>query len=43
MPDTPELAERPKLCLTDALGHTTDTNYTKLFDFKMHSMNTNQG
>ncbi|KAF2883430.1 hypothetical protein ILUMI_22740 [Ignelater luminosus] len=41
VPDIAEIAERPKLCLTDAIGHTIPADYTKLFDHKMYSMNTN--
>ncbi|KAJ8940638.1 hypothetical protein NQ318_020695 [Aromia moschata] len=41
VPETAELAEKPKLCLTDAVSHTTFMDYTKLFDHKMYSMNTN--
>ncbi|KAJ8966447.1 hypothetical protein NQ317_003193 [Molorchus minor] len=41
VPETAELAEKPKLCLTDAISHTTYIDYTKLFDHKMYSMNTN--
>ncbi|KAG5871996.1 hypothetical protein JTB14_030838 [Gonioctena quinquepunctata] len=41
VPDTAELAEKPKLCLTDAISHSTFLDYTKLFDHRMYSMNTN--
>lgn len=41
VPETAALAEKPKLCLSDAIGHTTCVDYTKLFDQKMYSMNTN--
>lgn len=41
VPDVAQLAEKPKLCLTDAIGHMDVIDYTKLFDFKMYSMNTN--
>ncbi|KAJ8918868.1 hypothetical protein NQ315_011160 [Exocentrus adspersus] len=41
VPETAELAERPKLCLTDAISQTTFIDYTQLFDHKMYSMNTN--
>ncbi|XP_044265616.1 intraflagellar transport protein 52 homolog [Tribolium madens] len=41
VPDTAELAERPKLCLTDAISHTVSIDYTQLFDHKTYSMNTN--
>ncbi|CAH1363875.1 unnamed protein product [Tenebrio molitor] len=41
VPDTAELAERPKLCLTDAISHTISIDYTQLFDHKTYSMNTN--
>ncbi|KAI4468714.1 ngd5/osm-6/ift52 [Holotrichia oblita] len=40
VPDTAELSERPKLCLTDAISHTVSADYSKLFDHKMYSMNT---
>ncbi|GJQ81075.1 hypothetical protein Trydic_g21881, partial [Trypoxylus dichotomus] len=40
VPDTAELSERPKLCLTDAISHTVSGDYSKLFDHKMYSMNT---
>lgn len=43
VPDTPELAEKPRLCLTDAISNTAYTDFTKLLDHKMHSMNTNLG
>lgn len=43
VPDTPEMAEKPRLCLTDAISNTTFTDYTKVFDHKMYSMNTNLG
>ncbi|XP_023030127.1 intraflagellar transport 52 [Leptinotarsa decemlineata] len=41
VPDTAELAEKPKLCLTDAISHSGYLDYTKLFDHKVYSMNTN--
>ncbi|KAF5304726.1 hypothetical protein FQA39_LY09503 [Lamprigera yunnana] len=41
VPDITEIADRPKLCLTDAICHTTSTDYSKLFDHNMYSMNTN--
>ncbi|KAK4885769.1 hypothetical protein RN001_002040 [Aquatica leii] len=41
VPDITEVADRPKLCLTDAICHTTTMDYSKLFDHKMYSMNTN--
>ncbi|KAF5304820.1 hypothetical protein FQR65_LT07837 [Abscondita terminalis] len=41
VPDITEVADRPKLCLTDAICHTTSTDYSKLFDHKMYSMNMN--
>ncbi|XP_018561453.1 intraflagellar transport protein 52 homolog [Anoplophora glabripennis] len=41
VPETAELAERPKLCLTDAISQTAFIDYTQLFDHKMYSMNTN--
>ncbi|KAJ8967117.1 hypothetical protein NQ314_003090 [Rhamnusium bicolor] len=41
VPETAELAEKPKLCLSDAISHTTYIDYTKLFEHKMYSMNTN--
>ncbi|KAK5647266.1 hypothetical protein RI129_002158 [Pyrocoelia pectoralis] len=40
VPDITEIADRPKLCLTDAIGPTMSTDYSKLFDHKMYSMNT---
>ncbi|XP_022900592.2 intraflagellar transport protein 52 homolog [Onthophagus taurus] len=40
VPDTSELAERPKLCLTEAITHTVSGDYMKLFNRKMYSMNT---
>nr|CAH7733340.1 unnamed protein product [Callosobruchus chinensis]CAH7752819.1 unnamed protein product [Callosobruchus chinensis] len=40
VPDTAELAERPKLCLTDAAGYSNYVDYTKLFEHQMYSMNT---
>lgn len=43
VPDTAELSERPKLCLTDAISHTVSADYSKLFDHKMYSMNTSLG
>lgn len=43
VPDTIELAERPKPCLTDAISHTTLIDYRSLFDYKMHSLNMNLG
>lgn len=43
MSETAILAEKPKLCLTDAVSHTMLIDYTKLFDHKMYSMNTNLG
>ena len=43
VPDTAELAERPKLCLTDAISHTVSIDYTQLFDHKTYSVNTNLG
>ncbi|CAG9817227.1 unnamed protein product [Phaedon cochleariae] len=41
IPETAELAEKPKLCLTDAVSHNGLIDYTKIFDHKMYSMNTN--
>lgn len=41
VPETAELAERPKLCLTDAISQTAFIDYMQLFDHKMYSMNTN--
>ncbi|XP_065167759.1 intraflagellar transport protein 52 homolog [Atheta coriaria] len=41
VPDTGELANRPKLCLTDAITHSVSLDYNKLFDHKTYSMNTN--
>ncbi|XP_019866544.1 intraflagellar transport protein 52 homolog [Aethina tumida] len=41
VPETGHLAEKPKICLTDAISNTTLVDYTKLFDHKMYSMNTN--
>lgn len=43
VPDTPELAEKPRLCLTDAINNTAYADFNKLLDYKMHSMNTNLG
>ncbi|XP_017772530.1 PREDICTED: intraflagellar transport protein 52 homolog [Nicrophorus vespilloides] len=40
VPNTSELAERPKLCLTDAITHNVSVDYNKLFDHKTYSMNT---
>ncbi|KAB0804768.1 hypothetical protein PPYR_01738 [Photinus pyralis] len=40
VPDITEIADRAKLCLTDAIGHAISTDYSKLFDHKMYSMNT---
>lgn len=41
IPETAELAEKPKLCLTDVISHSTFIDYSKLFDNNMYSMNTN--
>ncbi|XP_060528786.1 intraflagellar transport protein 52 homolog [Cylas formicarius] len=41
VPDTAELAEKPKVCLTDVTGSTSYMDYMKLFDHKVYSMNTN--
>lgn len=41
VPDTAELAEKPQLCLTDAINNTNFVDFSKLFDQRMHSMNTN--
>ncbi|XP_030764193.1 intraflagellar transport protein 52 homolog [Sitophilus oryzae] len=41
VPETAELAEKPKLCLTDVVSNTSVIDYTKLFDHKVYSMNTN--
>lgn len=43
VPDTTELADKPKLCLTDAITQNFSLDYTKLFEHKMYSMNTNLG
>lgn len=40
VPETAELAEKPKLCLTDVVNNTSIVDYTKLFDHKVYSMNT---
>ncbi|XP_076265414.1 intraflagellar transport 52 [Rhynchophorus ferrugineus] len=40
VPETGELAGKPKLCLTDIASDTSIVDYTKLFDYKMYSMNT---
>ncbi|XP_056648099.1 intraflagellar transport protein 52 homolog isoform X2 [Diorhabda sublineata] len=39
VPETAMLAEKPKLCLSDAVSHTV-VDYSKLFDHKMYSINT---
>lgn len=41
VPETAELAEKPQLCLTDAINNTNSDDYYKLFDHRMYSMNTN--
>ncbi|KAK9872412.1 hypothetical protein WA026_017871 [Henosepilachna vigintioctopunctata] len=38
--NTAELADKPKLCLTDAMSHATALDYTQLLEYKMHSINT---
>lgn len=43
VPDTSELAEKPKACLTDAVGNSVPIDYTKLFDTKLYSINTDMG
>lgn len=40
VPETAELAEKPQLCLTDAINSTNFVDYYKLFDHRMNSMNT---
>ncbi|XP_018321925.2 intraflagellar transport protein 52 homolog [Agrilus planipennis] len=40
VPDTPALAEQPKLTLTDGVGQNIPADYSKLFDYKMHSIST---
>ncbi|XP_050304982.1 intraflagellar transport protein 52 homolog [Anthonomus grandis grandis] len=40
VPETAELAEKPKLCLTDVISNTSVVDYVKLFDHNVHSMNT---
>ncbi|XP_072380420.1 intraflagellar transport protein 52 homolog [Diabrotica undecimpunctata] len=39
VPETAMLAEKPKLCLSDAVGQNI-VDYSKLFDHNMYSMNT---
>lgn len=41
VPEIVELAEKPQLCLTDAINNTNSSDYYKLFDHRMYSMNTN--
>lgn len=43
VPDTKELAERPKACLADAVGNSVPIDYTKLFDMKLYSISTDMG
>ncbi|GLV44649.1 Intraflagellar transport 52 [Carabus blaptoides fortunei] len=40
VPDIAELAERPRACLTDAVGNSVPIDYTKLFETKLFSINT---
>lgn len=41
VPEIAELAEKPQMCLTDAINHTNPADYYKLFDHRMYSMNMN--
>ncbi|KAL3275999.1 hypothetical protein HHI36_020730 [Cryptolaemus montrouzieri] len=41
VPNTAELANKPKLCLTDAISHTASIDYIKLLDHKIYSVNFN--
>lgn len=41
VPETAELAEKPQMCLTDAINNTNFIDYNKLFDQRMYCMNTN--
>lgn len=43
VPDTSELAERPKACLTDSVGNSVPIDYTKLFDSKLFSISSDMG
>ncbi|XP_066247787.1 intraflagellar transport protein 52 homolog [Euwallacea similis] len=40
VPETAELAEKPKLCLTDVVSNTSVVDYSNLFEHKVYSMNT---
>ncbi|ERL92527.1 intraflagellar transport protein 52 homolog [Dendroctonus ponderosae] len=40
VPETAELADKPKLCLTDVVNNTSVVDYTSLFDHKVYAMNT---
>lgn len=39
VPEIAELAEKPQLCLTDAISNASSSDYYKLFDHGMYSMN----
>lgn len=43
VPDTPELADKPRLCLTDALTTFAHADYNKLLNHIMYSVNANLG
>ncbi|CAG9760778.1 unnamed protein product [Ceutorhynchus assimilis] len=40
VPETAELAEKAKLCLTDVVSNTSIVDYTTLFNHQVHSINT---
>lgn len=40
VPETAELADKPKLCLTDIVNNTSLLDFTSLFDHKVYSMHT---
>ncbi|XP_044763961.1 intraflagellar transport protein 52 homolog [Coccinella septempunctata] len=41
LPNTEELASKPKLCLTDAISHTLSVDHLELLEHRMYSINTN--
>lgn len=43
VPETPELADKPRLCLTDALATSAHIEYNKLLNHEMYSINANLG
>lgn len=42
LPNTEELANNPKICLTDAISHTLSVDHLELLEHKLYSINTNQ-